>query len=206
MCETAITSPNARYIQWRAEFSGGSGATRGIDGVTIFYLPQNTPPNLRSINVSTQAQGAAKSSSAAQNASNTAYSITVTDSGEAPPAAGTPSQTVSRIAGQQLQISWQADDPDGDRLVYSLYFRGEDEREWKLLRANMSENTYLLDADVFADGRYYFKIIASDRPSNPANLARDAELISAPVLIDNTPPTVTATAPRRVGAALDIEC
>ena len=201
----AITSPNARYIQWRAEFSGASGRTPGIDGVTIAYLPQNTPPNLRSVNVNTQAQGAPKSSSPAQSATNSAYSITVTDSGEAPPAAGTPSQTVSRIAGQQIQISWQADDPDGDKLVYSLYFRGEDEREWKLLRANMSENTYLLDADVFADGRYLFKVVASDRPSNAANLARDAELVSAPVLIDNTPPVVTASPPRRVGAALEID-
>ena len=120
----------------------------------------------------------------------------MTDSGDAPATAGTPSQTLSR-PGQQIQISWQADDPDGDRLIYSLYFRGEDEREWKLLRANMTENTYLLDGDVFADGRYYFSVTASDAPSNPANLAREAELVSAPVLIDNTPPVVTASAPRR---------
>ncbi len=109
------------------------------------------------------------------------------------------------MAGQQIQISWQADDPDGDRLIYSLYFRGEEEREWKLLRANMNENTYLLEGDVLADGRYYFKVIASDRPSNPVNLAREAESVSAPVLIDNTPPVVTASAPRRVGSALEID-
>ncbi len=199
---SAVTSPNARYIQWKAEFTGAAGVTPGLDNVTLAYLPQNTSPNVRSISVGSQAQSAVKSSSAASSAS---YSITVTESGEAPGAAGTPSQTLTRIAGQQIQVSWQADDPDGDRLVYSLYFRGEDEREWKLLRANMSENTYLLDGDVFADGRYFFKVLASDRPSNPANLARDADLVSAPVLIDNTPPVVTASVPRRVGAALEID-
>jgi len=104
-----------------------------------------------------------------------------------------------------MQFSWQADDPDGDCLMYSLYFRGEDEREWKLLRANMNENTYLLDADVFADGRYFFRVVASDRPANPANLAREAELVSAPVLIDNTPPVVTAGPPRRSGTAIEID-
>jgi hypothetical protein len=103
--------------------------------------------------------------------------------------------------GQQIQVSWQADDPDGDRLVFSLYFRGEDEREWKLIRANLTDNTFLLDPDAFADGRYFFKVVASDRPSNPASLARESELVSAPVLIDNTPPLVTASAPRRTGAA-----
>jgi hypothetical protein len=112
---------------------------------------------------------------------------------------------LSRPAGQQLQISWQADDPDGDKLSYSLYFRGEDEREWKLLRADISENTYLLDGDVLADGRYFFRVVASDRPSNAADQARQSELIGPPVLIDNTPPVVTASAPRRNGAAVDID-
>ncbi len=202
----AITSPNARYIQWRAEFSGDAD---GLDSVTIAYLPQNTPPNVRSINV-TAIAGSQKSgaSTATSTASATAsYSITVTDSGEAPAAAGTPSQTLSRIPGQQVQIVWQADDPDGDRLIYSLYFRGEDETRWKLLRANMAENTYVLDADVFADGRYYFRVVASDSPSNPADLAREAELVSAPILVDSTPPVVTAGAPRRNGdtVAIDVD-
>ena len=197
---SAISSPNARYIQWRAELSG---AAAGIDSVTIAYLAQNTPPNVRSISVSAQPSSAAKGPS--PSPASASYSITVTDSGESASAAGTPSQMLSRIAGQQMQISWQADDPDGDRLIFNLYFRGEDEREWKLLRGNMTENTYLLDADVFADGRYFFKVVASDRPSNPVALAREADLVSAPVLIDNTPPVVTASAPRRTGGAIEID-
>ncbi len=194
-----VTSPNARYIQWKLELAGGTG----VDSVTIAYLPQNTPPAVRSINVSTLASAVAKSSNAVSGTAS--YTVNVTDSGDAAQPVGTPSQTVSRIAGQQIQVSWQADDPDGDRLIYNLYFRGEDEREWKLLRANMTENTYLLEADVLADGRYFFKVIASDRPSNAAASAREADLVSAPVLIDNTPPVVTASTPRRVGTALEID-
>jgi hypothetical protein len=201
----AITSPNARYIQWRAEFSGNTGQAPSLDSVMIAYLPQNTPPNVRSINVSA-VSGSTKSGAVPAGAAATAsYAITVTDSGDAPATAGTPSQTLSRIPGQQVQIYWQADDPDGDRLIYNLYFRGEDETRWKLIRANMTENTYLLDADVFADGRYYFRVVASDSPSNPANLARDAELVSAPILIDSTPPVVTASAPRRTGGVVEID-
>ncbi len=190
--KSLITSPNARFIQWRADFTG----TAELDGVTIAYLPQNTAPAIRSITVSAVAApaGAAKSAS---SSTSSAFSITVTDTGDATSAVGTQAQTLSRPAGQQLQISWQADDPDGDKLSYSLYFRGEDEREWKLLRADISENTYLLDGDVLADGRYYFRVVASDRPSNAAEQARQSELIGPPVLIDNTPPVVTASAPRR---------
>jgi hypothetical protein len=198
-----ITSPNARYIQWRAEFTGPAE----LDSVDIAYLPQNTPPVVRSILVSAQAQNLAKSTTATttSSAATAAYSITVTDTGETSTAAGTPSLTLSRATGQQITITWQADDPDGDRLLYNLYFRGDDETEWKLLRGDMTENTYQLDGDVFADGRYFFRVTASDRTANPAELAREAELVSAPVMIDNTPPTVTASSPRRSGNSVEID-
>jgi len=191
-----ITSPNARYIQWRAEFA----AAATLDSVTIAYLPQNSPPLVRSITVS--AQGAKATTATA--ASTAAYSITVTDTGEVPPPAGTPSQNISRAASQQIQVSWQADDPDGDKLIYSLYFRGEDETQWKLLRGNIFENTYLLDGDVLADGRYFFRVVASDRPSNAAEAARDAELISSPIMIDNTPPVVTPSPAVRTANGVEI--
>ncbi len=201
-----IKSPNARYFQWRVEFKSTSDAVPIVDSVSVAYLPQNTPPNLRSINVLTQAKPAAQTTPATANTSaNSAFSITVTDTGEAPQtSSGTPTQTLTHGPQQQTQISWQADDPDGDRLVYSLYFRGEEEREWKLLRATMPENSLTLDSDVLADGRYYFRVVASDRPSNPVEYARESELISAPVLIDNTPPVVRVGTPQRNGTAVEI--
>ena len=104
-----------------------------------------------------------------------------------------------------MQITWQAEDPDGDQLLYSLYFRGEDEREWKLAKGDLSENTLLLDGHVLADGRYFFRVTASDLPSNPPGSAREVERVSAPVLIDNTPPLVSAGAPKRMGARVEIQ-
>jgi hypothetical protein len=189
-----IQSPNARYIQWRAELSGDHPA---VENVTVAYLPQNTPPVIRSINVTTQTASAVAKSNAGAASSNAAYTITVTDTGEASSSAGTPTQTLSRSSGSQIQISWQADDADGDRLVYGVYFRGEDETQWKMLRTNMFENSLLLDGDILADGRYYFRVTASDRPSNARDAARETELVSSPVLIDNTPPNVTFGAPQR---------
>ena len=95
----------------------------------------------------------------------------------------------------QVQITWQADDPDGDKLSYSLYFRGDGERDWKLLREDVSENTLTLDPDVFADGKYYFRVLASDRPSNDMRYAQQAEFVSTPVIIDNTPPMLRLKLP-----------
>ncbi|HEY1950182.1 MAG TPA: hypothetical protein VGG97_24440 [Bryobacteraceae bacterium] len=200
-----IGSPAARFIQWRAEWPAGSNAH--LDTVDIPYLPQNAPPVVHSISVtSIVGSNPGKSGTPAANASS-AYSITVTDTGE-PPAASTTtsaSQSVSRLQSTQTQISWQADDPDTDKLVYSVYFRSEDGTAWQLIRSRMFENTLLLDPDVFADGRYYFKIVASDAPANSAQFARQSELISSPVLIDNTPPLVTLGGLRRDGATVDVD-
>jgi outer membrane protein assembly factor BamB len=205
----AVLSPNARYVQWRAEFSSARGAAPVLETVTLAYLPQNTPPVVRSVNVSTQAATGAQQTKtpAAATPPAATYSITVTDTGEAgaSTATGTPTQTITRGPNQQLQISWQADDPDGDRLIHAVYFRGEEEREWKLLRGNLAETQFGIDADVLADGKYFFRVVASDRVVNPPQTARDAELVSAPVLIDNTPPALKAAAPRREGTQLVIE-
>jgi len=199
--DSIIRSPNARFIQWRASLDGPGAA---IENVSIAYLPQNNPPVIRSISVSMQPNSGAALKSAASSTPS-AYSVTVTDTGETSTPAGTPTQTLSHGSGSQVQITWQADDPDGDRLLYSLYFRGEDEKEWKLLRANISENSLLLDGDVLADGRYYFRVIASDQPSNAANVARTDELVSSPVLIDNTPPVVRLSAPRRNNDHVEVD-
>jgi len=173
-----ITSPNARYLQWRAELSGSGGARPGLDDVTVAFLPQNSAPVIKAI-VATGATSTAK-------------------------APATDSQTIGRGAAQQVQITWLAEDPDGDKVTFSLYFRGEDETTWKLLRANVSDMTYSMDADTLADGRYYFRVVASDRLSNPSDAALQSELVSAPTWIGNTPPQVTLSGAARAGTEFQI--
>jgi hypothetical protein len=203
---STITSPNARYIQWKADFSGAGGVTPVLDNVTLAYLPQNSPPVVKSINVSLQMAAVSASKTVAQS-SLSPYTVTVTDTGDASAStsAGTATQTLSRTAAQQITVSWQAEDPDGDRLVYNLYFRGDDEHQWKLLKGNLHDNAFTFDSDVLADGKYYFRVTASDREVNPPSTARDADLTSSPVMIDNTPPVVTIGAVRHPGATAQIE-
>jgi hypothetical protein len=205
--DAQIFSPNARYIQWRAELSRSGTNTPSLENVTIAYLPQNSPPLLKSITaVMTLSSTAAKSTGTSSAGSSAAYSITVSDTGDAGPSTstGTPTQTLSRAANQQLTLNWQAEDPDGDKLVYTVYFRGEGEREWKLLKGNLHETSVSVDGDTLADGRYFFRVVASDRESNPPDAARDAELISSPVLIDNTPPVITVASQELRNGALDV--
>jgi hypothetical protein len=111
---------------------------------------------------------------------------------------------LTRPVIQQLLISWQADDPDGDRLVYEVAFRGEGESEWKVLRRDLHDPSVILDGDALADGRYVFRVTASDRESNAGGAAKGAELESSPVLIDNTPPAIHVQSSARSGDGADI--
>lgn len=198
-----IASPNARFLQFKAEWSGASPAAT-IEALRAAYLPQNTPPAVKSVSVIGQTVASTatttRTGTQATSGSSAIFSITVTDTGEAStPSTGTPTQTVTRTAARQLVVTWTAEDADADPLIYSLHYRGEGEKKWKLLRANMSDLSIVIDSEIFADGRYLFRVTATDKAANAAESAREAELVSAPILVDNTPPLIAA--PRRTAIA-----
>jgi hypothetical protein len=88
-------------------------------------------------------------------------------------------------------LSWQADDPNVDQLVYSLYVKAEDEQEWHLVKDKLHQSSFTLEPQALADGKYVARLVASDEESNPPSTARRTELLSAPFWIDNTPPEVS---------------
>jgi hypothetical protein len=200
-----MTSPPGRFVQWRAEWPVGS--TAAVSTVDLPYLARNGPPAVHSISVVSVLSNTPPKSGNTAASSSAAYSITVTDTGEAPAASSSSSatQTSTRMQSTQTQVSWQGDDPDADRLVYSLYFRAEEETNWHLIRNRLFENSLLLDPDVFADGRYFFKVVASDAPANAPEFALESEMTSSPVLIDNTPPMVSFGKVTRNDKILDAE-
>jgi hypothetical protein len=184
--DSQIASPNARFLQFSAELTG---APATIENISAAYLPQNNPPVIHSITVLTTATPVTATPAPSKSPS---YSVAVTDTADATPVSstGTPTQTLSRASSQQIVISWNADDPDSDKLTYELSVRGEGEHDWKTLKKDLTETSFNLDADALADGRYYFQVKASDRASNPAATEKESSLVSSPVLIDNTPPVI----------------
>ena len=85
---------------------------------------------------------------------------------------------------------WTAHDDNDDEMRYAVYFRGESEREWKLLKDNLEQKFCSWDTTTLPDGAYYLKIVASDAPSNPPALALKAERESERFEVDNTPPVI----------------
>jgi hypothetical protein len=87
-------------------------------------------------------------------------------------------------------VLWTAHDDNDDDLRYAVYYRGENEQDWKLLKDKLEQKFYSWDTTSFPDGAYYLKIVATDAPSNPPATALTAERISERFEVDNTPPVI----------------
>ena len=59
-------------------------------------------------------------------------------------------------------VLWSAEDANDDDLIYAVYYRGEGEKDWKLLKDKLDQKFYSWDTTSMPDGAYYLKIVASD--------------------------------------------
>jgi hypothetical protein len=88
-------------------------------------------------------------------------------------------------------VLWTAEDDNEDELTYAIYYRGEGEHDWRLLKDKIDQRYYSWDTNSMPDGAYYLKIVASDERSNAPDQALTGEREGDRFVVDNTPPTVT---------------
>jgi len=180
-----ISSPTARFLQWRAVLK--SAAT--LDEVSVAYLPRNIAPEILSIQILPTNVGLIANPPIQIDPNIESSGINPTVFG-LPPTTNIAPRRVYQRAARALQ--WTAEDRNGDKLEYAVYYREARETDFKLLRENLRENFLTIDGLALADGRYIFKITANDAPSNPAAQILSGERTSEPVDIDNAAPTVSA--------------
>src|SRR5690349_15651792 len=184
---TQISSPRARFIQWRATVraSGSPGAPSWVDDVNVAYLPRNVAPEVLSITALPNGVGL-------QQIANVAVDPNVESSGLDPSVFGPVAQVPPRRFYQRgaRSFQWQAEDRNSDTLEYAIYYRALNDQTFRLLKDHLRENFYTIDDAALADGRYVIKVVASDAPDNPPGQKLTGERLSEPVDIDNTPPVV----------------
>lgn len=181
-----ISSPRARFIQWRATVRGaGSGSPSSIEDVSVAYLPRNVAPEVLSISVLPIGVGL-------QQIVQVAVDPNVESSGLDPALFGPVAQVPPRRFYQRgaRSFQWLAEDRNSDTLEYAIYYRALNDQTFRLLKDKLRDNFYTIDGATLADGRYVIKVIASDAPDNPPGQRLSSERLSEPVDIDNTPPVV----------------
>jgi hypothetical protein len=200
-----VSSPRARYVQWRARLRSSGTSPARLEDVSLAYLPRNVAPEVLSITVLPVGVGLQQ---AVQLQTDPNIEASGLDPSIFGPVATVPPRRLYQRGARSLQ--WQAEDRNGDTLEYAIYYRSLTENSFRLLRDKLRDNFYTVDSAALADGRYIFRIVASDAPENPGGQALVGERMSEPVDIDNTPPIVRAVAQAqvsgdRVSARFEVE-
>jgi len=200
-----VVSPKARFIQWRANFRAAAGAEPRLDDVSLAYLPRNVAPEVLAITTLPPGVGL-------QPGIQVPPDPNIESSGLDPTLFGVVAQMPPRRLYQRgaRSLQWQAEDRNGDTLEYAVYYRALNENTFRLLKEKLRESFYTVDGASLADGRYVFRIVATDAPDNPEGQALTGERISEPIEIDTTPPAIRAIGQPvvtgdRVRATLDAE-
>ncbi len=181
-----IDAPPARFIQWKAVLRPGKVAPV-IDYVTINYLQKNVAPEVDNVTVTV----------GSRVPSGAHIEPESSDSNFEPPIPATKDK-------RHIAVRWKAHDENGDELVYSVYYRGDGETQWKLLRDDVDERFVNLESDVFPDGGYEIRVVASDSPSHSAEDTLTGEATSPRFEVDNTPPRIEALSAKTEGKKIRV--
>jgi len=174
-----MSVPSARYAQWKAVLHAGSPKP-AVDSVTLNYLPRNVAPEIDEITVQVGVRYQPLPRSASPNLGG--------DTGALIPHFDSP--IPSSHDRDSIGIKWNAHDENDDQLVYSVYYRGDRESRWLLLKDNLTDKAYSFDASLLPDGGYTVKIVASDAPSHSPGEALSASRESHRFEVDTTPPRI----------------
>jgi sugar lactone lactonase YvrE len=193
---SAITSPRARYLQWRATLTAGKGDAPVLTSVTAAYLPRNVRPRVTSITV--HPPGTVFQRPFPVDPEIAGFEGDLPDKRVGQPGASNSPSLGRRVYEKGLMtFVWRAEDENGDELSYDMFYRREGETSWKLLKRGMSEQILVWDTTSVPNGRYTVRIVASDLPANSASTALTGARESTAFVIDNVPPVITVTSARR---------
>ena len=186
-----ISSPRARFIQWRttlrsvAGSKGPAGLQTWMEDVSVAYMQRNVAPEVLGITILPIGVGLQAMPPAPADPN-------IESSGLDPALFGMVAQIPPRRLYQRgaRSFQWQAEDRNGDTLDYAVYYRAMNEKTFRLLKDKVRDNFFTIDGATLADGRYVIKILASDAPDNPPGKSLSGERLSEALDIDNTPPVV----------------
>ena len=167
-----VMVPPARFIQWKAVLRVGDPAPR-VDSVLLNYLPKNVAPDFDDVTVQI---GVHYQALPKQVGGDTSAMANIP-----------PPQVRDR---DSIGVKWTVHDDNDDQMTYSVFYRGDGETRWLLLKDDLTDKFYSFDASLLPDGGYTIKVMASDAPSHSPDQALTAEKESLRFEVDTTPPQI----------------
>jgi len=193
----AITSPIARFLQWKLELTNTGKNSALVKRVQLSYLQKNVAPEITAINIFNAGDAFPEAKEQSTNHVSDALE------GGSPISRSLRSPEAGRKTFQKgaQSIGWQGRDDNNDRLIYRMDIRAVGETAWRELEKEYAGAVYTWDSQALPDGEYQVRIAASDRRGNPPNLALEGEKISEIFVLDNTPPEIKNLLVQKNGAS-----
>ena len=155
----------SQYMQYRAEFQAeNSDESPILRMVQLSYLPENRAPEISRIRLKKDTEKQLETFGPFQKS--------------LPPSVFT--------------LRWQAYDRDSDFLSYEIHCKQEHSKQWILLKRNWYEKEFSFDSRRLADGKYIFRVSASDVKSNGEKRKKTVTSLSSVFKIDNSFPRIEA--------------
>lgn len=193
----------ARFVQWKAVLHPGSS----IGSIGINYLPVNVAPVVDEIVV----EPGARVNPPPTESGTPSQQVTINLPAPQNPAVIAFAQEPGRepLVGLRdktaVTVRWLAHDDNGDTLKFAVYYRGDGERNWQLLKKNIRQTYLSFDSQLLPDGPYKLKIVASDAPSHNLGEALTGQRVSDRFVIDTTPPAVSGLDAHLVEKKIHVE-
>ena len=194
--DTRVTSPAARFLQWRATFKGDGKVSPELKSIDVAYRAKNLPPRIEDVQAIPQnykppifsvAPAVAPTSlnlpPLGRNRPRAVNIMPTMDPGSQP-------MNVNYAKGT-IAARWLALDDNGDTLEYKLEMKGVSEIAWKPLKDKTRDRAHFWDATSFPDGQYLVRVTATDQPDNPPGQGLSTMMESEPFTIDNAAPVIS---------------
>lgn len=185
-----VPLPPAPSLQWELEIP--ATALGGIDLVEVAYRQINAPPRLESVKVAEP--GAVWLASPPPTGQYIQVDhpdengfFTVLSRGKKAASTTRNGKKYWRVGFRT--VSWKARDPNGDPLLFSVELEREDGFILPV-RKDLARSQLAVDVTAVPDGRYRFRVHATDRVRNPGD-ALAAVGLSRWFTVDDTPPVIS---------------
>ena len=200
-----VDCPAARFVQWKAVFLDTDGVSvPNLSWVSLAYQPKNVAPVIDDIAIQDpgiRVQGFSNPQGGLAIPASVQLRQPQRGAVNFPSPLGVNPDVPVRFPKMEVppqgfedkgyaSVLWSAHDDNDDDLTFSIYYHGEGEQNWRLLKDRLTQKYYSWDTTTMPDGAYYLKIVASDSPSNPADQSLTSERESDRFEIENAPPTI----------------
>jgi hypothetical protein len=174
--------PAGRFVQWKAVLHSGDQ----LQSVSLNYLEKNLAPVVDDVVVQPGARVPAtppQQSTTVQVSFPAAGTQSAINFGETTP----PALLAQKDKGA-VTVRWTAHDDNGDNLMFAVWYRGVGEKNWRLLKDQISDRFFSFDSTQLPDGDYEIRVVASDAPGHMDADTLTGDRVSTAFLLDTTPP------------------